>query len=208
MIELWHKLIHKPTFISVISMLMIIISIPIGIYNYITSVPSTEGWVLTFILFLYIGFGILYSIDRLLVNLINPMKLTFVEVVMTIICYFLLNYSSRQLEIDLRNSKQDFVIVVENPGQFTNTQFTTKSFFDKEINSNENIIVVDKIPSKIDLYQRPITWNGSHYYNVYSYDKYKKVVLFSNPQLNINEHISEIFIDSIITKSNKKLLLK
>lgn len=202
MIDLWHKLISKPTFISVMSMLLIIISIPIGIYNYVKSDPSTEGWVLTFILFLYIGIGIIYSIDRFLVNLINPKKLTFVEVVLTIACYFLLIYSSRQLDIDLSNSKQDFVIIIENPGQLTNTQFTTKSLFDKEIKSNENIIVVDKIPSKIDLNQRPISWNGSHYYNIYSYDKYKKVVLFSNPELNINEHISETFIDSIII--NKK----
>jgi hypothetical protein len=202
MMDLWHKLISKPTFVSVISMLLIIISIPIGIYNYVKSDPSTEGWVLIFILFLYMGIAILYSIDRFLVKLINPKNLTLVEVVLAVACYFLFINSSRQLDIDLSNSKQDFVIIIENPGQLTNTPFTTKSLFDKEIKSNENIIVVDKIPSKIDLNQRPISWNGSHYYNTYSFDKYKKAVLFSKTDLKRIEHISETFIDSLII--NKK----
>ena len=202
MIEFWHRLTFKPTFISVTSIFLILISIPIGIYSYVKSSPSTEGWVLTFMLFLFIGVGILYSIDRLLVKLINPKKLTYVEVVLTILSYILLIYSSRQLKIDLRNSKQEFVIVIENSGQLINNQYVTKSFFDKEIKSNENIIVVDEIPDKVDLNQRPISWNGSYYYNIYSFNKYKKVLLFSNPELNINQRISEKFIDSII--KNKK----
>ena len=200
-IDLWHRLTSKPTFVSITSILLIIISIPIGIYNYIKSDPSTTGWVLTIMLFLFIGIGILYSIDRFLVKLINPKKLTFIEVVLTILCYLLIIYSSRQLKINLRESKQEFVIVIENPGQLINTQFATKSLFDKEIKSNENIIVVDEIPNKVDLNERPMSWN-SYYYNIYSYNKYKKVALFSNPELNINERISEKFIDSII--KNKK----
>jgi hypothetical protein len=177
---------------------LILISIPTGIYSYVNSDSSTEGWVLTFMLFLFVGVGILYSTDRLLVKQINPKKLSLFEVVLTILSCTLLMYSSRQLSIDLGDSKQNFVIIIENNGQLSNTKSTAKSFFDNEIKSTENIIIVDGIPKDIRLNVRPNTWNGGHYYNRYSYDKYGEVILFSNPELKINEQISEAFIDSLI----------
>ena len=198
MIDLWHKITFRPTFFSVISMLLILISIPLGIYNYTKSDASTEGWVLTFMLILYIGIGILYSTDRFFVLIINPNILTIIEIVLTLLCYIFLMYYTRKLAIDMTNSKQEFVLIIENPGQLTNTQYSTKSIFDKEIKSTENIIIVDNIPNSIDLKQRPKSWNDAHYYNKYSFDKYENVVLYSSSELKINDCISETFIDSLV----------
>ncbi len=192
-------LFSKPTFISISSVILILISVPLGIYNYINSDESTVGWVLTFQLFLFITVAIFYSIDRFLVKKIKPRLVSLFEVVLTILISIILTYNSRQLFIDLRDSKQSFVLVIENTGQLQNSEFKTKSLYNREIKTIDNLIIVDRIPKNITLKQRPYSWNQGHYYYRYSYNKYKNVVLFSN--LNIDEKISESFIDSIVVSN-------
>ena len=119
-------LFSKPTFISISSVILILISVPLGIYNYINSDESTVGWVLTFQLFLFITVAIFYSIDRFLVKKIKPRLVSLFEVVLTILISIILTYNSRQLFIDLRDSKQSFVLVIENTGQLQNSEFKTK----------------------------------------------------------------------------------
>ena len=194
-------MILKPTLFSVLSILLILLSIPTGIYSYLNSDPSTEGWVLTFLLFLFIGVGFFYSLDRLLVRRISPVKLSIGELLFILICFLLINYSSRRLFIDISDSKENYVIIVENNGQLENSNLNSISLFNNEIKTTDNVIIVDRMPNT-NLDKKPSFWGNSHYYNKYSYDKYENVVLFSNPVININDRMSETFIDSLI--ENKK----
>jgi len=201
--ELRNRIFSKPTFISVVGILLILTSIPVGIYNYNKADYSTEGWVLTFMLFLFIIVGILIAVDRVLVKVIRPWKLSLIEMTLTVVTIVALTYTSRQLFIDLGESKQDFTIIIENDGTLQNSKSTSLSLFDSEINTDDNLIIVDEIPKDVRLNVRPKSWNGSHYYNRYSYDKYDEVILFSNAEFNFKERISETFIDSLIERKNK-----
>lgn len=143
-------MILKPTLFSILSILLILFSVPTGIYNYLNSDPSTEGWVLTFWLFLFIGVGFFYSVDRLLVRRISPIKLSIREILFTLICFLLINYSSRQLFIDITDSKENYVIIVKNNGQLDNSNQNSISFFNNEIKTIDNLIIVDRM-SKTNL---------------------------------------------------------
>jgi hypothetical protein len=197
--KLWNRISTKPTLFSVLSILLLLVSIPTGIYSYINSDPSTEGWVLTFLLLLYIGLGFFYSLDRLLVKKITPIKLSIAELSFTLICFLLINYSSRELLIDITDSKENYVIIIENNGQLENSKLRSTSFFDNEIVTTDNLIIVNRMP-KTTLDRKPSFWGNSHYYNKYSFGKYDKVVLYSNPELNMSNRMSEEFIDSLIER--------
>ena len=199
---LWNRISSKPTFISVVGILLILMSIPVGIYNYNMADYSTEGWVLFFMFSLFIIVGILLAVDRQLVKLISPWKLSLIELALTVLTIVALTYTNRQLFVDLGESDQDFTIIIENDGTFQITKSNRLSLFNKEIKTDENLIIVDKIPKDVRLNVRPKSWNGSHYYHRYSYDNYDDVILFSNSELNFKERISETFIDSLIERKN------
>jgi hypothetical protein len=192
-----NRIFSKATLFSLASILLILLSIPVGIYSYINSDPSTEGWVLTFLLFLYIGVGLLFSVDRLLVNYYSPITLSIAELAFTIICFFLINYSKRQLLIDISDSKENYVIIIENNGQLENNQLNSISLFDRDIKTTNNLVIVNRL-SNTELEEKPSFWGHSYYYNKYSFDKYEKVVLYSNPRINMNGKMTETFLDSLI----------
>lgn len=194
---IWNRLSAKPTFISILGVLLILILIPVGIYGYVTSEPSTEAWAIAFTI-LTLLVVLLYYIDRVLANHINNKLLTLIEFVLFLAGSLLFMYSSRELNIDLDGSKQNFVLIVQNTGDLVNTASTSKSLFDKEVKTTENLIIVDQIPKATKLIKRPASWQHSNYYNLYSLGKYKKVVLYSDADHDIDKKMTESFIDSII----------
>ena len=202
MIKLLIRLNTKPTFISLTCLVLFIISIPLEIYNYHHSVSSTLGWFLLFMILFYIILCVLYLIDRVLVKLIkiNTRLLSILEIVFTLCFYLLFKYYTRQLNLDCVNSKQAFILIIENPGNLSNSPYTAKSQFDKEISTKDNLIIVNHIPNNINLNDPPKFWKGSYYYNKYVFTKYKNVVLYSKPDLNIDHRISERFIDSLMER--------
>ncbi len=131
---LWNRLVTTPTFISLTCIIIFIISIPWGIYSYNQADPSTEGWVLTFILFLYLGIGILFGIDNFLVKCINHKKLTFYEIIIVILFGFIYVFNARKVFLDFQHTNTDFVILIENPGSLKNSALKDSSLFDKKIN--------------------------------------------------------------------------
>jgi|GEM_PF-1895432 len=199
--KLWEKMTSKPTLVSVISILIIILSIPQGIYNYYISSPSTIGWLPVFLLFIYLFFGGILLIDRALVKRISPIKLSIAEFLFFVVCFILWTYNTRTLVVDITDTKEDYVLIVENNGKLVNSVLNRTSFFGKEIKTSDNLIIVDETPN-IELHRRPTLWGGSHYYGVYSYDKYKKVVVYSNSELDMNKKMSEMFVDSLIESKN------
>jgi hypothetical protein len=199
MSKLLSRIFSKPTFFSTSSILLFLISIPLGTYRYLQSGPSTEGWVLTFLLFLYIIIGFAYSVDRIMVKHISPIKLSVAEVVFTIICFTLINYSQRELLIDIADSKENFVVIIENNGRLKSNELISLSLFDRQIKTTESIVIVDRL-STAELEKNPSFWGQSYYYNKYSFDKYEKVVLFSNPRIDMNSKMTENFLDSLIER--------
>lgn len=197
---------NKPTFIFISSILIILISIPIFIYSYNNSDSSTEGWVLTFALFLYIFVGFIYSLDRMLVKFIDYKKLSYYELVASLILIILTLYSFRTYRIDISNSKHDYVIVVENPGDVDNTNFNATSFFDREYKSTEEIITMNHIPNNLVRLEHPKNWD-SNIYDILHFKKYGKVIIFYNADEKISQHVTKIvtekLIDSLIENRKK-----
>lgn len=199
---LYNRLITTPTFISLACVIIFIVSIPWGIYSYKQADPSTEGWVLTFLLFLYLGIGMLFGIDNFLVKYINHKKLTFYEILTVMLVAIIFVFNSRKVFLDFQHKKTEFVILIENPGNLINSQLIDSTLFDKKINVSKNVLIFDKISSNIKLSNTPPTWDQGFYYNNYSFKKYKKVKLYWNPALNLDKRINDRFIDSLLNLVN------
>ena len=74
----------KPTFISVVSIVGIVIGIPFGAYCLTLSGGASLGGVLVF--GVVIGLAVLLAIDRILASFLNPRKLSLTEFVICGIC--------------------------------------------------------------------------------------------------------------------------
>ena len=78
---------YKPTFISVLSIIGIMIGIPFGLYCMTLKGGASIGAVLVF--GVVIGLIVLLAIDRLFISHINPKKLSLIEIILFIISFLL-----------------------------------------------------------------------------------------------------------------------
>lgn len=78
---------YKPTFISVLSIIGIMIGIPFGLYCMTLKGGASLGAVLVF--GVVIGLIVLLAIDRLFISHINPKKLSLIEIILFIISFLL-----------------------------------------------------------------------------------------------------------------------
>ncbi len=60
------------------------------------------------------------------------------------------------------------------------------------------MLIFEKLPKNIKLFNTPPTWGDGCYYNIYSFKKHKEVVLYSNSELNLDKRITDKFIDSLL----------
>jgi hypothetical protein len=128
----------------------------------------------------------------------NNIVLSVIELFLIVILSGAFLYNFRTLDVDLSSSRQEYTLIIENTGQLKNTEAHARTMFDAVIHSTEDLIVIDAIPDNIRLIKRPQDWNGAHYYNKFSLDKYGKVVLFAHPAANMDSRISDAFIDSLV----------
>ncbi|RAR70629.1 hypothetical protein [Flavobacterium aciduliphilum] len=75
---------HKPTFVSVISVIGIILGIPFGAYCLTLKGGASLGGVLVF--GIVIALAVLLAIDRILASFFDPKKLSLIEFGMSVIC--------------------------------------------------------------------------------------------------------------------------
>jgi len=129
---------------------------------------------------------------------VNNNVLSVIELLLVFILSGAFLYTFRTLDVDLSKSRQEYTLIIENTGQLKNTEVHARTMFNAEIHSTEDLIVVDAIPDNIRLIKRPQDWNGAHYYNKFSLNKYGKVVLFAHPAVNMDSRISDVFIDSLM----------
>jgi len=74
---------HKPTFLSILSMVGIILGIPFGIYCLSLTGGASLGGV--FVFGFAIVLAIILAIDRVLITLIDQKKLSIIEFILTLL---------------------------------------------------------------------------------------------------------------------------
>jgi hypothetical protein len=137
---LTNEIFQKPTLVSVLAMVGIVVGIPFGIYELQGEGGSSLGGVLLLI-YVFVLF-ILLVVDRGLVFIIKPLKLSLIELVLGI-CYFLYyQYDNRKVIIDLQNYKQNYFVVIYNNGSLKNSTLTYSLFFNVEAQVRKNCAVL------------------------------------------------------------------
>ncbi len=75
---------YKPTFVSVLAVIGIVLGIPFGAYCLTLKGGASLGGVLVF--GVVIGLAVLLAIDRMLVTVLNPKRLSQIEFGISVIC--------------------------------------------------------------------------------------------------------------------------
>ncbi len=189
------QLFRKPTLILILGLLMLIIGIPYGIYGLTLNGGASLGGAL--ILLTDFAILVIIIIDRAIVQIINPRKLSFLDLFVIFLFISFYVYNQKTLIIDIENEEIEYLIILENPGNLQNTKSSYKFPFDKKLTTNKNFIIVNKVFDNIEHHTKA-GWENSYYYNKYTFEKYPVVKLYSNTKLNIDKEMSEEFIDRLI----------
>lgn len=187
----------KPTLFLIIGIIIISIGLPLGIYT--LTLEGAKAMVGIFILFQAFATFIIVIIDRKIVKHVDNKKLSLYELGVLILLLSLYLYNNQQLKISFLNPKDDYVLVVRNPGNLTNDTFKRQFPFNKDISTTNNIIIISKedIDSYYDI-NLPKSWNGVFYYGIYKFDKYPEVRLYCRPGCYIKDSINNTLIDSLL----------
>ena len=70
------------------------------------------------------------------------------------------------------------MLVIQNNGEMKNDTYTHGFLFNVTVTTNYNHVVVESIPTDVDINSHEI-WNSSYSYNIYRCEEYKKVVAFA-----------------------------
>jgi hypothetical protein len=145
-----------------------------------------------------------YFIDRILTNYINNKKASLYEFIFLIVAIPSFLFINRQVYIELNNNNENFIAIIENPGNLENGKYTIEYPFNKIIKTKDNYFIIDKIPENI-YFISPESWSGS-YCKSFNFSKYKKIEVYYNSNGNYYDtiEINESFIDSLINKKNRK----
>jgi hypothetical protein len=189
----------KPTLFLIIGIIIISIGLPFGIYS--LTLEGAKAMVGIFILVPVLATFIVVIIDRKIVKHIDNKKLSLYELGVLILLISLYLHNNQQLKISFSNPKDDYVLVVQNPGNLINDTFKRQFPFDKDISTTNNIIIVSKedIDSYYDI-NLPKSWNGVFYYGIYKFDEYPEVRLYCRTGCNIKDSINNTLIDNLLKR--------
>ena len=140
------------------------------------------------------------AIDRILAQWINALKLSIYEAIFFVLALTLYLYNNRTLEVELLNQDSDFLIVIENNGDFENDGYHYHFPFDRSLQTIRNHVMVENVPDDVDVII-PKAWDGSYYYNRYSYPHYPKVVLFGKSSSKMDSISVKKYIEEKIDKN-------
>ena len=134
------EVFKKPTFFSILSIIAIIVGIPYGIYGLTLNGGASLGGVLILIgVFIAI---IILAIDRGIVSKIKPLKLTIIEILLTITFFVISQYQNKEIIVDLENYKENYFVVIYNNGKLKNSEIVYKMLFDKKCTVEKNYVVI------------------------------------------------------------------
>ncbi|AWA31142.1 hypothetical protein HYN48_14150 [Flavobacterium magnum] len=138
----------KLTPVFVISIFIIVIGIPYGIFGLSQTGGSSLGGVL--ILCAVAISALVLFFDRLLVSTISSKKLSIAEFIILVVITFFYFYSERKIEIKI-DSKTSYFVLIENNGNFVDSNLKYKFPFDKILNTKKKHAVINSISKN---YQR------------------------------------------------------
>jgi hypothetical protein len=195
------EVFKKPTFFSILSIIAIIVGIPYGIYGLTLNGGASLGGVLILIgVFIAI---IILAIDRGIVSKIKPLKLTIIEILLTITFLVISQYQNKEIIIDLENYKENYFVVIYNNGKLKNSEIVYKMLFDKKCKVEKNYVV---IPNEIKSEFRtkiisPKKWKSLEM----RYDKINNYEIeFYNSELReIKENEIKLIVEKQIKNNNK-----
>lgn len=194
---IFKRIISKPTLIFILASILLLIGIPYGIYGLTLDGGASLGGVLILLADLLIF--ILLVIDRAIVKLISPLKLSVYEFVFLILGITIYMFSQRKLIVEIENENIEYLLVIENPGDMNNNKSHWEFPFDKRIYTQESIVIVDRINGKVD-FNINADWNNSYYYNKYEFEKYPKVKFYCKTNFSLKKELNQNSIDSLMNK--------
>ena len=132
----------KITPVFIVTVIVIIVGIPYGIYGLTLKGGASLSGVLILIGVLICAIALL--IDRIAVKTISHKKLNLVELIILIAITAFYLYSDRKLEINVK-SNTDYFVLIENNGKLKNSTFGYKFPFDKTLNTVKRNAVINSI---------------------------------------------------------------
>jgi hypothetical protein len=198
---LTNEVFKKPTFFSILSIIAIIVGIPYGIYGLTLKGGASLGGVLILIgVFLAI---IILAIDRGIVSKVKPLKLSIIEILLSITFLVISQYCNKEIIIDLANYKENYFVVIYNNGKLKNSENVYKMLFDKKCKVEKNYIV---IPSEIKSEFRtkiisPKKWKTleMRYYKINNYE----IEFYNSEFREINEKEIKLIVEKQIENTYK-----
>jgi len=194
---IFNRIISKPTLIFILASILLLIGIPYGIYGLTLDGGASLGGVLILLADLLIF--ILLVIDRAIVKLISPLKLSIYEFVFLILGITIYMYSQRKIIVEIESENIEYLLVIENPGNLINNKIHWEFPFDQRIYTKESIVIVDKIIGNVD-FNIHADWNNSYYYNKYEFEKYPEVKLYCRTNFALKKDLNQKMIDSLMNK--------
>jgi hypothetical protein len=194
---IFKKIIAKPTLIYILSLILLLIGIPYGIYGLTLDGGASLGGFLILLADIVIFIALL--IDRAIVSKIPPLRLSIYEFVFLVLCISAYLYSQRKLIVDIENESVEYLLVIENPGHLNNNKTHLAFPFNRKISTEKGIVIVDKMAKDID-FNINAYWKYSYYYNKYEFEKYPKVTFYCKTSLDFKRDMSQDLIDSLMNK--------
>jgi len=189
------RFFSRPTLFLLLGIPLIVIGIPAGIYG------MTLGGGASLVGVLILGYVLailaVVLVDRFAVKFTSNKTLSFIELFVLLFGLTIHYYQNRTIKIEIENHKSDYMLVIENPGNLKNDYYLKEFPFNRFITTNKNYVIIDKMADNINLNMLS-EWNNSYSYNVYEFEKYPKVKVFSNPTFARKDNITQNFIDSLI----------
>jgi hypothetical protein len=185
----------KPTLFLLLGIPLILIGIPAGIYGITLGGGTILGGIL--ILGYVLTILVVLFVDRLVVKFANNKILSIIELFVLLLGLTIHFYENRTLKIKIENHKSDYILIIENPGNLKNDYYLNEFLFNKYIATNKHYVIIDKMVDNIDI-NMPTEWDYSYSYNVYEFEKYPKVKIFSNPKFTKRDNVTQNFVDSLI----------
>jgi hypothetical protein len=191
------KILSKPTLIFILSSILLIVGIPYGIYGLTLDGGASLGGALILMADFVIFIALL--IDRAIVKLIRPIRLSIYECIFLVLCITVYLYSQRKLIVDIENDDVGYLLIIENPGNLISNETHVEFPFNKRISTPKSIVIVDKMTENIN-FNINADWVKSYYYNRYEFEKYPRVTFFCKTSLDFKGDMSQNLIDSLINK--------
>lgn len=192
-------ILKNPTIFSVLGLIAVVIGLPLGIYLLTLDGGGNLGGVLI-LSWLFIV-ALIITIDRLVVLKVNTRKLNFIESILLLVGVTWVSFSTREIIIDLEQSKTNYFVLIENDGTLENSDLRYSFPFNQKIVHNKKAAVINSIK---ESYQRlemksPRNWNSQRM-QPWSVDNYN-IIFYSNGNIRFEEND----VDTIIKKEIKSV---